>query len=96
MENKTNILFIIFLLIFAAVGYFWYSRISESAGEGTISISQEEIFGAEFLSSIKKLKTLEFDTAFFEDEEFQALQDLTPVIEVPEEVGRDNPFLPLD
>ncbi|MFH1979053.1 MAG: hypothetical protein ABII97_01545 [Patescibacteria group bacterium] len=92
--NKTNILFIIFVILLFVAGFFIYTNLKEGS-LGSVSVSAERVLGKEFVATIGKIKTIRIDTAFFDSSEFNALIDLTPVIELPEEIGRTNPFLPL-
>lgn len=47
--------------------------------------------GAEIVKILAELKALEINTAFFDDETYRSLVDLTQTI-TPEPVGRQNPF----
>ena len=49
----------------------------------------------DFVAAINKIKKVEVDVAFFDSKDFKSLVDLTPELEKPEKVGRENPFLPL-
>lgn len=97
MTNKTNILFIIFVVIFLGFGYFWYARIGSKPTEAEVSsFSQEKILGREFMATVDKIRTIKLDTSFFEKESFTSLKDLIPEIEEAENIGRKNPFLPIE
>ncbi|MBU1091703.1 hypothetical protein KKA27_02485 [Patescibacteria group bacterium] len=98
MKNRTNIFLIIFLVVFLISAYFWYSKSQKESESGGIitDARQEEAKKSDdtFVLAIGKLKTIDLDVGFFVSEKFQSLEDLTPDIVYPAEVGRRNPFLP--
>jgi len=94
IKNRTNILFLLLFIILLLIGFLWYIKIRKISIDLDLS-SDEHILGQQFLSTIEKLKKTEVDVGFFDSPSFQALKDLTPVIDFPEVVGRANPFLPL-
>jgi hypothetical protein len=97
MKQTTNIILAAFIIVFLLFGYFWYTKFREdSAGAGSSLPSRERVLGQEFISALNKIKTIKIDTDFFGSEEFRSLKDLTPNVELPEETGRDNPFLPME
>jgi len=96
MKNRTNFLLIIFLIIFLVFVYFWYTK-SEEASENILTDTNQEALvenQKKFITAIDKLKNIELDVSFFSSKEFEFLQDLTPDIIYPAELGRKNPFLP--
>lgn len=94
MKFKENIIVIVLSILVLAGTYFWYSRfrtpyLSQSQAGGSIN----EDGG--FLAVINKMNDIKLDTEFLRSEKFLQLKDLAPVIEVPENPGRNNPFAPL-
>jgi len=94
MKNIGNIFFAIFIIIFFIFGYFWYQKIAGSSEE-VLVVAEKRVVSQEFLAAINKLRTIKINKAFFENESFRALQDFTPLIKIPANIGRANPFLPL-
>lgn len=56
--------------------------------EGTVAETEELVI------VLNQLKFLEIDTGLFTSTIFRSLEDFTPLVP-EEEVGRDNPFLPI-
>ena len=73
----------------------YFRKVPESDGVDVELLGQERILGQEFVSIINKLRTIKIDTDFFSSTAFRSLKDMTPIIGPAEEVGRDNPFLPI-
>ncbi|MDO8555100.1 MAG: hypothetical protein Q7R75_00850 [bacterium] len=94
MKFKENIIVIVLSILVLAGAYFWYSKfrtpyLSQSqAGDSTNAEGG-------FLAVINKMGDIKLDTEFLRSEKFLQLKDLAPVIEVPENPGRNNPFAPL-
>lgn len=93
MSDKSNLFLIIFIIFVLVAVYFWYTQFRDVNVETTVSSPGEhQLLGREFVLLINKLRAITIDAGFFSDERFMSLKDLTPVIEMPEKVGRDNPF----
>lgn len=96
MSDKSNLFLVIFIVFVLVSVYFWYTQFRDVSMEATISSSSEhQLLGREFVLLINKLRAITIDAGFFSDEKFLLLKDLTPTIEMPEKVGRDNPFSPI-
>jgi len=94
MKFKENIIVIVLGILVLAGAYFWYSRFRTpylSQSQAGDSINKE----GEFLVMINKMSNIKLDAEFLKSEKFLQLKDLAPVVEVPENPGRDNPFAPL-
>ncbi len=103
MSKKTK--FLIGVLI-AAVLIFIYSLYSPGEKtQGNLTVSQGGIVGGmaqgtsspsgESLQTLVNLKSIKIDTSFFKSKSFQGLIDFSVQLE-PEEVGRSNPFAPIE
>ena len=94
MKFKENIIVIVLGILVLAGAYFWYSRFrtpSLSQPQAADSINEKR----QFLLMINTMSNIDLDTEFLKGEKFLQLKDLAPVVEVPENPGRDNPFAPL-
>ncbi len=79
-------------LALALGGYFVYTQFKMPAVGTALSIGQTQLLGGDFLAMVEKLKILKINFAFFSDETYVGMKDLTPVIATPPVVGRPNPF----
>lgn len=61
-----------------------------TAGEGT------EKGINEILAMLMKIRSIKIDSDFFESDVFKSLVDFVPILEMPKEYGRPNPFAPLE
>lgn len=93
MKSK-NIIIAIFVIILLVFSYLLYSRRNTLSSSGDTVNKQTRATGQELVLSMNRIKTLQIDTDFFTSDSFMALRDSTPVIEVPQKIGRPNPFLP--
>lgn len=94
MRFRENTIVIIMALLVLAGVYFWYSRFrTPNLSQPQAGDSATE--GGEFLMVINKMGNIRLNTEFLKSEKFLRLKDLAPVIEVPENPGRNNPFAPL-
>lgn len=59
------------------------------------AISAETAGGQEILAILAKLKNVRIDQEFFNSDIFKSLVDFVPVLEIPEDYGRTNPFAPI-
>lgn len=50
----------------------------------------------EIVAALSKLKVIRIDAEFFKSEIFASLTEFFPVIEIPKDYGRFNPFLPYE
>lgn len=89
-----NILFIVLLVAVAGGVFYWYtSSPADQAALTTLSGIPE--VNIEFLNLLRTLKTIQFDTAFFQDPLYQSLLDSNVKISTPSERGKVNPFMPV-
>ncbi len=63
---------------------------TEVAGTGTENDSKVQ----GILSMLAKLRTIKIETDFFNGDIYKSLIDFLPVLEIPKEYGRPNPFIP--
>ena len=92
--NKTNITFIIILLLILGGGYFTFKSFKNEIPVLNEQFAEKEIARKDFLKLVNKLKEISVDIDFFSNEKFTELKDLSVTIELPEKTGRLNPFLP--
>ena len=93
MENKVNVIFILFIIVTLAFGYFWYTRLRTVSPDALlVAADSEREIGREFVSSVNRMRALVINTDFFINPVFESLKDMTPTIELPLNFGRDNPF----
>lgn len=103
MSKKTK--FLTGVLVAAGL-IFMYTLYSPSEKtQGNLSASLGGIDGSipaktssasdETLQTLVNLKSIKIDTAFFKDKTFRGLIDFSVQL-VPQEVGRSNPFAPLE
>ncbi len=90
---KENFLLSGFIIVVVALGYLWYTQWRPVVA--TSETVTEQVYGGEFLAMTVKLKSIKLETDFFQSSEFLFFTDQTPVIEVPQVIGKKNPFLPL-
>lgn len=92
---KQNILFAVLIIAIGGTLYLWYARTPDKGQEGISRVSgpsnQQRI---QFLALLRTLKSLQFDTSFFQDPIYQSLIDSGVKVLVPAERGKQNPFLP--
>lgn len=89
--NHRTILVILFLLLVAGGGYFWY-QYSPSAPEGEAGKETSSP-----LAELQRLKTLQLDTLILRDSFFKSLSlpnEVSDLINASTTAGRSNPFLP--
>lgn len=89
--SRKNIFAILFVLLAAGGGYFWY-RYSPSAPEGEASKETSSP-----LAELQRLKTLQLDTLILQDSFFKSLSlpsEVSSQINASTTAGRSNPFLP--
>ncbi len=89
---RSNLLLIVFLLIFAATGYVWYSY-----GKQTPEVETAEAEYQDFLrrvSEARRITQIELDTAVLEDPLFRMLESPARATTTFGTPGRKNPFAP--
>ncbi len=70
-----------------------YSASMADASLAAVNVGENENT-RDILSMLAKLKKIEIDLDFFNNEIFKSLVDFTRALELPKEYGRPNPFLP--
>jgi len=91
-----NIIVVLGLILLLAAGYYLFV-INDSGLEAgnQVVLNQAEAETRELLQRLNELKAIELDTAIFSDDRFTSRVDVVPVL-TPQQVGRDNPFLPVN
>jgi hypothetical protein len=90
-----NLFLLLFVAVFAIGAFVWYTQIRNPA---VVETELEGEVDQTFLRTLLAIEQLDkaggLDLDFFQQEEFTALIDFTPVVERPEseEKGRANPF----
>ena len=85
-------------LIIAVFVFFGGPKSGVSGGLQTVaplSAQESNALSRDFLQALSSLNSLELNSAFFDDKAFKLLVDYSKNIK-DEEVGRDNPFLPIN
>lgn len=70
-----------------------YSASTADVSLAAVNVGENENT-RDILSMLAKLKKIEIDLDFFNNEIFKSLVDFTRALELPKEYGRPNPFLP--
>lgn len=73
----------------------WYSLTSSSGGAAILSAEGGAGPGQEVVDILRQLDAVKLDGTIFSEPAFVSLKDFSTQI-VPEPVGRQNPFAPLD
>ena len=89
--NQQGILTILFIIIVAVTGYFWFQPIDNQATRVTNQSVQDL---EDRLTELRHLKDIRFDTSVLKDKFFESLS--LPIIPPPPDIkiGRANPFIP--
>lgn len=97
MNLKKNILVIVLVAVIIGTGVMWYLYFGSTPKEPVTRVSEEEDEATkDLVSMLATLQSLRIDTAFFDDPIYKSLIDFSPTIERPDDIGRENPFLPLE
>jgi len=88
---------IVFLVVIVVVGVGWYGLSGSSTPSPTLTTTQ--VAGSSpadqtLVSTLIALRAVKLDATIFSNPAFLSLKDFSTQI-VPEPVGRDNPFAPL-
>lgn len=95
LKRFQNVIVVGLVLVAAFVAYSIFftpdtsTPLSSASPAGTASPVEQEL-----LSLLLELRSIELDTALFDDMRFRSLRDFSQEL-VPEPVGRENPFAPL-
>lgn len=90
MQNRKNILFVVLLIIIAAVVYLWYLSLNDKTN-GIIPV--ETGARTEVANAVTLLKGIDLNEDFFMNEEFLGLKDFSIPVELITPRGGSNPFL---
>jgi hypothetical protein len=73
------------------------TKILQTTNLSTTSTQTGGNDSAKFLQSLSQVKAISLDTTFFKNKSYQKLVDfsITPVVEDPRIIGRQNPFAPI-
>lgn len=83
----------VIIVAFIAYSVFYNPDTGSALTQSNVNPEQAAV-EQELISLLLALRSIELNTAIFEDERFRGLEDLSQEI-VPEPVGRDNPFAPI-
>lgn len=101
MFKNNKIILLTLLGVVSFAGYHYFFKKDNVSGDSTLvtdtyeNASEEDVVGREFLITLSKLKSLNLDGSIFKDPVFVSLNDFSNPI-IPQEVGRNNPFSPLN
>jgi len=90
-----NLIVIPGLLLIAGVGFYMYTQNQNAVSGRTTVDNAAEIETSAFLMKLNELDNIKLEAQIFTDDRFNSLVDLSKPI-VPEQVGRDNPFNPVN
>lgn len=92
--SKTPYIVITIVVIFLAIGYFYWSG-SKPAESLTLDLGEDgQIVGARVFRLLNEIDSLSIDSSFFSDRSYKTLVDHSVVIPTLS-VGRSNPFSPV-
>ena len=95
MKDRSNLFLMVFMILVLAVSYLWYTRFREAPLDSGAA-SEERVLIRELVYNTNRIRSLKIDTSFLESSIFNSLEDLTIDINIPSEIGRENPFLPFE
>lgn len=90
MQNRKNILFVIFLLLIGIVVYLWYASLNDE-GKGIVAVQTGA--RSEVANAVTLLKEIDLNEEFFLNEEFLELKDFSIPVALVTPRGGSNPFL---
>lgn len=90
MNERKNILFVVFLVLIAIVVYLWYASLTGTPDAGVVRVEDDTYI--EVARTVALLENIDFDTTFFDNAEFNALQDFSIPVELVTPRGGSNPF----
>ncbi len=92
-----NLALALILALLVWLGYIIFFQEDEvlvsSSNSGVVNEAVRD--GQEFLFRLQQVRSVKLNGALFEDPRFHSLLDIRQEL-VPETVGRENPFLPLE
>jgi uncharacterized membrane protein len=97
-SNKNTVIIGIILVVVLAVGWYFYSKGSSSPSTSQLVSSTPNAatadVGANVLTILNSVSSINIDTNFFSTPTYQSLVDYSIVVP-PQAVGRNNPFAPV-
>jgi hypothetical protein len=94
-SSTKNLLISVGIILAAVLGYYVFSPDFSSNSDSLLQeSSQDNLAGAQVLSLLNQIGSLQIDANFFKGAAFTSLQDYSVAIP-PQTVGRPNPFAPL-
>ncbi|MEK9184661.1 MAG: hypothetical protein AAB866_00660 [Patescibacteria group bacterium] len=96
-KNKVMLPVIILVVVLGIIGYFYISSRGNS-GDLLVQVDKtasDQVVGKDLLIALNRLNAITLDDSLFRDAVFATLNDFSVEI-VPQAVGRNNPFSPLN
>ncbi len=94
--KRSPVPIIVLVLVLGALGYFFYSgRNDSSVGLIVNNQNNNDVLGKDLLAALGKINAIQLDNSIFQSPVYGSLSDFSVEI-VPQPVGRDNPFSPLE
>lgn len=90
-----NLALALTLALIGWIGYLIFFKEDEALVSQDVELNQAILDGQHFLMRIQELDQMSLEGAILNDQRFQSLLDLS-VEPTTEDVGRENPFGPLD
>ena len=94
MILKTIVALVLILAVLVSA-FWWYNSRGEDIVAGEERAEPQNADTAEFRKVLSGLRTLKFDTDFFNDPIYKSLVDPGVLISKPAAYGRVNPFVPI-
>jgi hypothetical protein len=92
--SKTPYIVITIVVIFLAIGYFYWSGTKPTDSLTLESGGDSQVVGSRVLRLLNEIDSLSIDSSFFSDKSYETLIDHSVVIPTLS-VGRSNPFSPV-
>ncbi len=88
----------IIIIAILAVGFIFYNMFFKNNGSTdavSVTTTTDNPDLADFLPLLLQVQNIQFDTTFFDDQEYASLKDFGQTI-IPEDKQRDDPFAPVE
>lgn len=95
-KKYKNIIIVVVIVVVAAIAYtFFLDKTSDDLLTSEVKGTEELALESDLLTILINLRSIKLDDSIFSNPAFISLRDFGQDI-VPEPVGRENPFAPVD